>query len=150
MMADIYYQNQVYTLSTATSEKHLRTSASSEHSNIQISLRVRAVWSKSSLGAFWIAKDVNNETQADLSLPWTHMSEDTSLTLGLNHVYIFSNLSSWNSYNSKTRPFKLYRKFQLHKLKSFRKKKTFSYFCSKHRLWVLVRTVSATVSNEYP
>ena len=26
----------------------------------------------------------------------------------------------------------------------------FSYFCSKHRLWVLVRTTSASSSNEYP
>ena len=39
---------------------------------IQIRLRIRAVWSESSLGAFWIAKDADNEdadqtAQADLS-----------------------------------------------------------------------------------
>ena len=42
-------------------------------------------------------------------------------------------------------PIQIYRKFHLQKLKIFRKKKTlifFSYFCSKHRLWVLVRTAS--------
>ena len=54
---------------------------------IQISLRICAVWSKSSLGTFWIAKDAkllhaDNENradcpdeQADLSLRWEHMSE---------------------------------------------------------------------------
>ena len=47
---------------------------------IQISLRIRAVWSESSLGAFWIAKDEKSshadngdrsdcsDAQADLSL----------------------------------------------------------------------------------
>ena len=53
---------------------------------IQISLRIRAVWSESSLGAFWIGKDakflyVENEdsdytadSQIDLRLRWAHMS----------------------------------------------------------------------------
>ena len=38
------------------------------------------------------------------------------------------------------------------KNENFQIKKTdiFSYFCSKHRLWVLVRTASARRSNEYP
>ena len=56
---------------------------------IQISLRIRAVWSEFSLGAFWIAKDAkflhaDNEdwsdcadAQADLSLHWAHMSDST-------------------------------------------------------------------------
>ena len=54
---------------------------------IQISLRIRAVWSESYLGAFWIANDAkfnqsDNEdwsdsadAQADLSLSWADMSE---------------------------------------------------------------------------
>ena len=54
---------------------------------IQISLRISAVWSESSLGAFRIAKDAKflyadnedwpycAEAQADLSLRWAHMSE---------------------------------------------------------------------------
>ena len=54
---------------------------------IQIILRIYAVWSVSSPGAFWIAKDAkflhgDNRTfksdradaQADLSLRWAHMS----------------------------------------------------------------------------
>ena len=56
---------------------------------IQISLRIRAVWSESSLGAFWIAKDAVSSrgqrrlwsdcahAQADLNLRWAHMSEGT-------------------------------------------------------------------------
>ena len=36
-------------------EKHLRTSV--HPAKIQISLRIRAVWSESSLGALWITKD---------------------------------------------------------------------------------------------
>ena len=45
-------------------------------------------------------------------------------------------------------PIQIYRKFHLQKLKISNKTKPliFSYFCSKHRLWVLVRTGS----NEYP
>ena len=41
-------------------------------------------------------------------------------------------------------PIQIYRKFHLKKkLKIFDKKLSyFSYFCSKHRLWVLVRTAS--------
>ena len=57
---------------------------------IQISLRIRAVWSESSLGAFCIAGDVgflyvDNEhwldyadAQADFSLRQTHISEGIS------------------------------------------------------------------------
>ena len=57
---------------------------------IQIRLRNRAVWSESSLGAFWIAKrrkvsscgqqshwSDRMEAQADLSLRWMHMLEGT-------------------------------------------------------------------------
>ena len=56
---------------------------------IQISLRVRAVWSESSPVAFWISIDTkflyaDNEdwsdcadAQADLSLRWAHMPEGT-------------------------------------------------------------------------
>ena len=53
---------------------------------IQISLRIHAVWSESSLGIFWIAKDAKflhaankdwsycMDVQADLNLSWMHMS----------------------------------------------------------------------------
>ena len=50
---------------------------------IQIRLRIRAVWSESSLGTFWIAKDVNfliedsADAKADLSLHWALISEGT-------------------------------------------------------------------------
>ena len=56
---------------------------------IQIRLSVRAVWSVSSLDAYWIPKDstflhVNNEdwsefidAQTNLSLRWAHMLEGT-------------------------------------------------------------------------
>ena len=54
----------------------------------QINLRIRAVWSESSLGALWIARDatflhVGNKGSdyaialADLSLRWVHMSIST-------------------------------------------------------------------------
>ena len=41
-------------------------------------------------------------------------------------------------------PIQIYGKFYRQKLKIFRLKTLifFSYFCSKHRLWVLVRTAS--------
>ena len=46
-------------------------------------------------------------------------------------------------YYEKT-PIQIYRKFHLQKLKIFEQKiLIFSYFCSKHRLWVLNRTASA-------
>ena len=50
---------------------------------IQISLRIRAVWSESSLGAFWIAKNAtflrvdngdSDRTARMLRLRWAHMS----------------------------------------------------------------------------
>ena len=46
---------------------------------ILIRLRTRAVWSESSLGAFWIAKDAQNEysDQTVHSVRWAHMSEGT-------------------------------------------------------------------------
>ena len=56
-------------------------------------------------------------------------------------------------------PIQIYRKFHLQKPKFFRKKNSwyFSYFCSKHRLWVFVRTCGYSLepprrggSNEYP
>ena len=51
-------------------------------------------------------------------------------------------------------PIQMYRKFHLQKTEIFQIKNSdiFSYFCSKHRLWVLVRTASARRggSNEYP
>ena len=36
-----------------------RTFGNVRPAKIQISLRIRAVWSESSLGAFWIAKDAS-------------------------------------------------------------------------------------------
>ena len=63
---------------------------------IQISLRIRAVWSESSLGAFWIAKDAkflpaDNEDsdQSDLSLRWARMSKGTFSHVTV-HKAIFS------------------------------------------------------------
>ena len=61
---------------------------------IQVSLRICAIWSESSLGAFRMAKDVkflhadnedwsdSTDAQADLSLLWAHMLEGT-----FSHVY---------------------------------------------------------------
>ena len=44
---------------------------------IQISLRIRAVWSEYSLGAFWIAKDTNfilaDNEDSGLRLRWSHI-----------------------------------------------------------------------------
>ena len=63
---------------------------------IQISLRIRAVWSESSVDAFWIAKDVNvlfgqrrlwsdcADAQANLSLRWVHISEGTFSLVAVN------------------------------------------------------------------
>ena len=56
---------------------------------MQLSLRIHAVWSKSWLSAFWIAKDPKflyadkgdsdqiARMRSDLSLCWAHMSEAT-------------------------------------------------------------------------
>ena len=49
--------------------EHVRTA------KIQISLHIRAIWSESSLGAFWIAKDA--KLQADLSFCCALMFEGT-------------------------------------------------------------------------
>ena len=66
-----------------------RTFGNVRPAKIQIRLRIRAVWSESSLGAFWIAKDAvstcgqrrlwsdHMDAQANLSLLWAHMSEGT-------------------------------------------------------------------------
>ena len=67
---------------------------------IQISLRIRAVWSESSLGAFWIVKEAKflhaddedsdqtaHPAQADLSLRWALYQKVRFLTLGLISVY---------------------------------------------------------------
>ena len=47
-------------------------------------------------------------------------------------------------YHYRNTPIQIYRKFHLQKLKNFQMENSdfFSYFCSKHRLWVLVRTAS--------
>ena len=64
---------------------------------IQIRLRIRAVWSESSLAAFWIASDAkllyaDNENwrdcavaQADLHIHWVDMSEGR-FSQGAAHV----------------------------------------------------------------
>ena len=45
---------------------------------------------------------------------------------------------------TKTRPCNIQKKILVVKMKNFTgKKRYFSYFCSKHRLWVHVRTASA-------
>ena len=51
-------------------------------------------------------------------------------------------VASWHYENT---PIQICRKFHLQKLKKFSDEKLwyFSYFCSKHRLWVLVRTASS-------
>ena len=61
--------------------------------------------------------------------------------------FVFRNMEPLTiplNYHYKNTPIQIWRKFHLQKLKIFRKKiRYFSYFCSKHRLWVLVRTASA-------
>ena len=62
-----------------------------------------------------------------------------------------SGCSSWETqsydqyYHYENTPIQIYRKFHLQKLKNFRQKTLifFLYFCSKHRLRVLVRTASS-------
>ena len=85
-----YSACQRLTRMTATSEK--------VPSDVQV---FRSVWSESSLGTLWIAKDANvvpadNEDRSDgtdaltdLSLCWTHMSESTCLTLWLIFLALF-------------------------------------------------------------
>ena len=54
---------------------------------------------------------------------------------------------------TKTRPCNIQKNILVVQMKNFTgKKKYFSYFCSKHRLWVHVRTASARLGgcNEYP
>ena len=69
--------------------------------NILIILHIRTVWSESSLGAFWIAKDAKflyadnedwsdcTDAQTDFSLRWTHMSEGTFPYVAANFVHLF-------------------------------------------------------------
>ena len=78
------------------------TCAHVRSANIQISLRIRAVWSESSLGALWMIKDAKfqyadnedwaecTDAQCDLSLLWAHMSKGT-----FSHVtaYLIINIS---------------------------------------------------------
>ena len=81
---------------------------------IQISLRIRAVWSESSLGAFWITKDVTflhadcedwsslASVQADLSLRRVHMSDGWFLYLRLiqfHYLVPYLTNESWFDYH---------------------------------------------------
>ena len=73
------------------------------------------------------------------------------------HLYMFPFQTSlgtitnvWGTYHYENTPIQIYRKSHLQKLKNFRQKKMifFSYFCSKHRLWVLVRTAYVLSKNK--
>ena len=56
-----------------------------------------------------------------------------------------------NRYHYKNMPIQIYWKFYHQKQKIFRQKIWYSpYFCSKHRLWVPIRTASARQFYEYP
>ena len=64
---------------------------------IQINLRIRALRSESSLGAFLIAKDAkflhtDNEDsdQSDLSLLWAHMIEGTFSAVSDTNLFVCS------------------------------------------------------------
>ena len=90
---------------------------------IQISLRIRAAWSESSLGAFWIAKGAmclhaGNEdwsdcadAQADLSHRWSHMSEGTfsniAAHIGWDLLFCFINDCVRNSEGCSKPDFKI-------------------------------------------
>ena len=74
--------------------------------------------------------------------------EDTfsHLTSHLSTVerYVVIKLDTAVNIHYENTPFQIYRKFHLQKLKiSDKKLRYFSYFYSKHRLWVLVRTALA-------
>ena len=88
---------------------------------------------------------------------WTRWSSKTNL---LRNIYTIGNLmqnltlkflkrtpnyKSARRQHYENKPIQIYWKFYHQKMKIFRKKIGFffSYFCSKHRLWVLVRTASA-------
>ena len=80
-----------------------------------------------------------------------------ALISGKNKTYIlrcclFSFLVSRLKVITKTRLFKYIENFTNKTKWKFSDKKIwyFSYFCSKHRMWVLVRTASMRSSNEYP
>ena len=61
-------------------------------------------------------------------------------------------LRSISVFHYENTPIQIYRKFDIQKTENFQIKDSdiFSYFCSKHRLWVLVRTASRGGSKEYP
>ena len=66
---------------------------------------------------------------------------------------LVANVPFWVRYITKTRIFKYIKKNHRQNWKfSDEKLWYFSYFCSKHRLWILVRTASLTRGgyNEYP
>ena len=71
---------------------------------IQINLRIHAVWSESSMDAFWIARDAKflfscrqrklwsdfADAQADLTLCWAHMSDVTERFIALRLIWLIS------------------------------------------------------------
>ena len=63
----------------------------------------------------------------------------------LQAIHCMLNINCSNVIHNENTPIQIYEKFHLQKTKNFSDKKLryFSYFCSKHRLWVLVRTASA-------
>ena len=106
----------------------------------QISLRICAVWSESSFGAWR-----NFASLVIQSMPSEDSEQITRMLGAPGRRYVF--LSHRLKHITKTRLFKYIENFTSKNWFYLHKKKLwhFSYFCSKQRLWVLVRTASEAV-----
>ena len=109
-----------------------------------------SIVSNDSVCGQWMAWSECADAQAGLGLRFQHMSEDTFShdTAHISYVHLmfrhYNLHGRLSPHHYENKPIQIRRKFHLQKLKIFRwKTLIFSYFCSKHRLWVLVRTASA-------
>ena len=116
---------------------------------IQISLRILAVWPQSSLGACWRAKDTKflnadntDDDQADLSLRWEHMTDGTYSHVAIQMRVIIK----------KTRLFKYIENFTSKNLKIFRWKplKFFHISAQNINCGYSLEPPHRGGSNEYP
>ena len=145
---------------------------------IQISLRIRAVWSESSLCTFWIDKHAKclhadkedlEDAQIDLSLRWAHRSERCFFQVAayIAHAVTdgpvgrmftttknrkkqkFLNHISW--YEWVSGKYFSYYSTNTYVVGTHKKRLgVFVIFPRKHIMWVLKRSASASASNEYP
>ena len=95
------WENQFNRIARKRTLEHVRPA------KIQIRLRIRAVWSESSLGAFWIAEDAkflhadnegsdqNADAQGESSLRFVHMCKGTFSHVSAHLIHLGRDSFRW-------------------------------------------------------